>query len=57
MSVNKIHGGGAQNADNYPWFAYEAYLLQDKPGQGGGEAMEPSLKGFDDPIDDEKKMR
>lgn len=50
MLVNKLRRRGSQNPDNYTWFAYESYLLQDKPGQCGGSAMNPPLTGFGIPI-------
>jgi hypothetical protein len=50
MLVNTVQGRGSQNPDNYSWFAYGSYLLQDKPGQCGGNAMNPPLRYFSDPV-------
>ena len=48
MLVNKLHGRGSQNLDNYAWFALESYLLQVRHGQCGGE-LDPPLTYFEDP--------
>lgn len=48
MLVNKLHGRGSQNPDNYAWFALESYLLQVRYGQCGGQ-LDPPLTYFEDP--------
>lgn len=50
MRVNNIWGRGTYNADNYAWFALEAFFLRDDGLGCGGTKMDPPLQNFYDPI-------
>lgn len=49
MQINKRYGRGSENADNYAWYALEAYVLQEKHGQCGGQ-LQPPLRQLNDPL-------
>jgi hypothetical protein len=51
IQVNKIYGTGSYNADNYAWYAMEAFLLQNPAPYGcGGNKLDPPLGYFVDPM-------
>lgn len=51
MQINKLGEGSAMNADNYAWFALEAFLLRDDTLGCGGTKLDPPLLSFNDPVD------